>query len=81
MPPSRMAHTDSHDEAVRAFNNADQGPDATETIVALAIAQYHATMATYELGLQMSTQLSEIATLLADHDTPSTTPGRTSADR
>lgn len=39
VPRSVMGNTDSHDEAIRAFNNADRGSDPTETSIALAIAQ------------------------------------------
>ena len=70
-----MVHTDSHDDAVRAFNNADQQSDPTEIGIALAIAQYHATMATYEIGLQIAAQLDALTTLLARATVPTVTPG------
>jgi hypothetical protein len=74
VPPSSLGHTDSHDEAVRAFDNADRGSDPTETSIALAIAQYHATMATYEIGLQVAAQLDVLTTLLASATMPTVTP-------
>jgi len=68
-----MGHTEMHDEAVRAFKNAERAYDPTETRIALAIAQYHATMATYEVGLQIASQLDVLAALLASGKTPTVT--------
>ena len=60
-----MGHTESHDEAVRAFDNGVDCTDRAETVVMLAIAQYHATMATYELSLEIGIQLKELAGVFA----------------
>lgn len=74
MPRSVRGNTNNHDEAVRAFNDAGQGKDPTEIRIALAVAQYHATMATYETGLQIAARLDALTTLLASAPIPTATP-------
>jgi len=74
VPRSVRGNTNNHDEAVRAFNDAGQGTDPTEIRIALAVAQYHATMATYETGLQIAARLDALTTLLASAPIPTATP-------
>ena len=74
MPPSPKGHTESYDDAVRAFKNADRESDPPETSIALAVAQYHATMATYEVGLRIAAQLDVLTTQLASVEVPTVMP-------